>query len=54
MHGYNQVMKIGDKIQYDFKDTRTDWTNKIRACDYEAFSGKHIAFDQTSPRFNFN
>ena len=43
-----------DKIQYDFKDTRTQWTSKGRATDYEVFSGKNIGFDKTSPRFNYN
>lgn len=54
MQGTERVIRGNDKVQYDFKDTRTEWTQKIRANDYEAFSGKHIAFDQTSPRFNFN
>ena len=45
MNGAERPIKAGDRIQYDFKDTRTEWTQKIRACDYEAFSGKHIAFD---------
>lgn len=54
MTGVEHMMKIGDKVQYDFKDNRTEWMYKNRAQDYEVFSGKHIAFDQTSPRFNFN
>lgn len=45
MQGTDQVMRFNDKVQYDFKDTRTEWAQKIRANDYEAFSGKHIAFD---------
>lgn len=47
-------MRAEDKVQYDFKDTRNEWTMKGRAIDYEMFSGKNIAFDQTSPRFNYN
>ena len=30
------------------------WTKKMRATDYEAFSGKKVGFDGTSPRFNSN
>lgn len=48
------ALRIGDKVQYDFKDTRTEWHKRERAGDYEQFSGKQIGFDQTSPRFNFN
>jgi len=52
--GVKNIVKAEEKIQYDFKDTRTEWTNKARAFDYEVFSGKNIGFDQTSPRFNYN
>ena len=52
--GVKNVIKANEKVQYDFKDTRTQWTAKGRAGDYEAFSGKNIGFDQTSPRFNYN
>lgn len=31
-----------------------DWTRQMRATDYEAFSGKRVGFDGTSPRFNSN
>jgi hypothetical protein len=31
-----------------------DWTKKTRANDYEAFAGKRVGFDATSPRFNYN
>mgnify|MGYP006906905489 CR=1 FL=1 len=48
------AVKAEEKCQYDFKDTRTEWTSKGRAGDYEMFSGKNIGFDQTSPRFNYN
>lgn len=48
------AIKAEEKCQYDFKDTRTEWTSKGRAMDYEMFSGKNIGFDQTSPRFNYN
>jgi len=54
LKGSKNVVKASEKVQYDFRDTRTQWTAKGRAGDYEAFSGKHIAFDQTSPRFNYN
>ena len=54
MKGNKNVMKANEKVQYDFVDTRTQWTNKGRAVDYEMFSGKNIGFDQTSPRFNYN
>lgn len=30
------------------------WTKQMRANDYETFSGKRVAFDVTSPRFNSN
>ena len=30
------------------------WTKQMRATDYEAFSGKKVGFDMTSPRFNSN
>ena len=30
------------------------WTKQMRATDYEAYSGKKVAFDVTSPRFNSN
>ena len=51
----NEVqLRVGDKVQYDFKDTRTEWHKRERAFDYEQFSGKNIGFDQTSPRFHFN
>ena len=30
------------------------WTKQMRATDYEAFSGKKVGFDGTSPRFNSN
>ena len=30
------------------------WTRQMRANDYEAFSGKKVGFDGTSPRFNSN
>lgn len=26
MNGFENVMRIGDKVQYDFKDNRTEWT----------------------------
>ena len=52
--GQKNVIKANEKVQYDFKDTRTQWTMKGRAQDYEAYSGKNIGFDQTSPRFNYN
>jgi hypothetical protein len=54
LKGSKNVVRASEKVQYDFRDTRTQWTSKGRAGDYEAFSGKHIAFDQTSPRFNYN
>lgn len=54
MRGVNQILKVGDKVQYDYKDNRTEWGVKGRAFDYEVFSGKNIGFDQTSPRFNYN
>ena len=41
-------------VQYDFKDTRTQWKGKGRANDYEVFSGKNIGFDRTAPRFNYD
>lgn len=47
-------MRASDLTQYDFKDTRTNWTGKARAYDYEVFSGKNIGFDKTSPRFNYD
>ena len=50
----NDFMRAGDKIQYDFNDTRHQWVAKGRASDYEVFSGKNIGFDKTSPRFNFD
>ncbi len=31
-----------------------NWTKQMRATDYEAFSGKKVGFDGTSPRFNSN
>mmetsp|Transcript_48533 Transcript_48533/g.35725 ORF Transcript_48533/g.35725 Transcript_48533/m.35725 type:complete len:121 (-) Transcript_48533:132-494(-) len=31
-----------------------NWTKKMRATDYEAFSGKRVGFDATSPRFPYN
>jgi hypothetical protein len=43
--GKNNVFKAGDKVQYDFKDSRIQWTKKERANDYEMFSGKNIGFD---------
>ena len=46
--------RASDKVMYDFKDSRTQWTAKGRATDYEVFSGKNIGFDKTSPRFNYN
>lgn len=52
--GVKNVIRADEKVQYDFKDTRTQWTAKGRAGDYEVFSGKNIGFDQTSPRFNYN
>ena len=52
--GQKNIVKANEKVQYDFKDTRTQWTVKARAGDYEVFSGKNIGFDQTSPRFNYN
>jgi hypothetical protein len=52
--GVKNIIRADEKIMYDFKDTRTEWTAKARAFDYEAFSGKNIGFDQTSPRFNYN
>jgi len=52
--GVKHVFKAGDKVQYDYKDNRTEWIAKGRALDYEVFSGKNIGFDQTSPRFNYN
>lgn len=54
LKGAKNVLRANEKVQYDFRDSRTQWTAKGRAGDYEAFSGKHIAFDQTSPRFNYN
>lgn len=54
MKGINTSVKITDRITYDFKDTRTEWTRQERANDYETYTGKFIGFDQTSPRFNFN
>lgn len=48
------VVPATDKVQYDFKDTRTEWRFQARASDYHIYSGKNIAFDQTSPRFNYN
>ena len=54
LKGAKNVLRASEKVQYDFRDTRTQWTGKARAGDYEVFSGKHIAFDQTSPRFNYN
>lgn len=50
----SEIPQAVDIIQYDFKDTRTQWTAKGRANDYEVFSGKNIGFDKTSPRFNFD
>lgn len=43
-------MNAQDKVQYDFKDTRTDWGKKEKSLEY----GRHVGFDQTSPRFHFN
>ena len=54
MRGVDNILKVGDKVQYDYRDQRTEWVNKGRAFDYEVFSGKNIGFDQTSPRFNYN
>ena len=48
------VLTAKDIVQYEFKDTRTQWTQKARANDYEIFSGKPIGFDKNSPRFNFD
>lgn len=50
----NDMLRAVDRVQYDVKDTRTNWTIKGRATDYEVFSGKNIGFDKTSPRFNYN
>ena len=43
--GARNVLRAQDKIQYDFRDTRNQWTAKGRAPDYEMFSGKNIGFD---------
>ena len=53
-NGIKNIVRAEEKCQYDFKDTRTEWTRKERAMDYEMFSGKNIGFDHTSPRFNYN
>jgi len=53
-NGIKNIVRAEEKCQYDFKDTRTQWTSKERAMDYEMFSGKNIGFDHTSPRFNYN
>lgn len=52
--GQGNIVRAQDKVQYDFKDTRNQWTKKERAGDYEMFSGKNIGFDQTSPRLQYN
>ena len=45
------MMSATDKVQYDFRDTRTEWNRKKdKTLDY----GRNIGFDQTSPRFHFN
>lgn len=31
-----------------------NWTRQMRATDYEAFAGKRVGFDATSPRFTYN
>jgi len=52
MRTTNDVVKAGDKVQYDLKDM--NWNKTGRKGDFEMYSGKNIGFDQTSPRFNFN
>lgn len=50
----NSLVRAKDRVQYDFRDSRTEWMKKGRSDAYEVYSGKNMGFDQTSPRFNFN
>jgi hypothetical protein len=50
----NDSTRVGTSAVVSYLNKGPNWTKKMRATDYEAFSGKRVGFDVTSPRFNTN
>lgn len=52
----NDSTRAGTAIEgiVSYLNKGPQWTKQMRATDYEAFSGKKVGFDVTSPRFNSN
>lgn len=50
----NESTRLGTSGLVSYINKGPNWTKKMRATDYEAFSGKRVGFDVTSPRFNTN
>ena len=46
--------RVGTSGVVSYVNQGPNWTKQMRATDYEAFSGKRVGFDVTSPRFNTN
>lgn len=52
----NDTTRLGTAAEgiVSYLNKGPQWTRQMRATDYEAFSGKKVGFDGTSPRFNSN
>ena len=55
-HVYDKEAIFGIENQVTcIKDNADVWKeHRTRASDYESVAGKHVGFDATSPRFNYN
>ena len=50
----NQSTRLGTSGVVSYINQAPQWTKQTRANDYEAFAGKRVGFDATSPRFHYN
>lgn len=54
MNMSNGSTRVGTSGVVSYLHKGPQWTKQTRANDYEAYAGKKVGFDATSPRFNFN
>jgi hypothetical protein len=50
----NNSTRVGTSGVVSYLNKGPQWTKQTRANDYEAYAGKKVGFDATSPRFNYN
>jgi len=54
MNMTNDSTRVGSSGVVSYITEPQKWTRQTRAPDYEAYAGKRVGFDATSPRFNYN